>query len=324
MTDLLTTKELQEILNIDRTTIYRMAESGRVPAVKVGNQWRFPKQQIETWLQRQSVANLPVGEPSAAGNGDGLQLFPLECVQLIQDSFADALSVMILVTDLNGVPVTKPSNPCGLYTVAESSPVARQRCLDLWVRLANEPTFRRIDRVGVVQAGLELVRQLRAWTAVPIIVLSARGREEDKVAALDAGADDYLTKPFGVRELFARIRVALRHRPGATATAVITAGAITIDDERHEVRVEDRVVKLTPIEYRLLALLVRHAGKVLTHRMLLKEIWGPNAVEHVHYVRVHMAALRAKIEANPSRPRWLLTEPGVGYRLSDGGDGGAP
>ena len=172
--------------------------------------------------------------------------------------------------------------------------------------------------------GLELVRQLRAWTAVPIIVLSARGREDDKVAALDAGADDYLTKPFGVRELFARIRVALRHRPGATATAVITAGAITIDDERHEVRVADRVVKLTPIEYRLLALLVRHAGKVLTHRMLLKEIWGPNAVEHVHYVRVHMAALRAKIVANPCRPLWLLTEPGVGYRLSDGGDAGGP
>jgi excisionase family DNA binding protein len=141
MTDLLTTKELQAILNIDRTTIYRMAESGRVPAVKVGNQWRFPKQQIETWLQRQSVANLPVGEPSAAGNGDSLQLFPLECVQLIQDSFADALGVMILVTDLNGVPVTKPSNPCGLYTVAESSPIARQRCLDLWVRLANEPAL---------------------------------------------------------------------------------------------------------------------------------------------------------------------------------------
>jgi two-component system sensor histidine kinase KdpD len=171
--------------------------------------------------------------------------------------------------------------------------------------------------------GLELVRRLRAWTAVPIIVLSARGREDDKVAALDAGADDYLTKPFGVRELFARIRVALRHRPGATTTAVITAGAITIDDDRHEVRVEDRVVKLTPIEYRLLALLVRHAGKVLTHRMLLKEIWGPNAVEHVHYVRVQMAALRAKIEANPSRPRWLLTEPGVGYRLSDASDAGA-
>ena len=105
MTDLLTTKELQAILNIDRTTIYRMAESGRVPAVKVGNQWRFPKQQIETWLQRQSVALLPAGEPSAAGNGDSLQLFPLECVQLIQDSFADALGVMILVTDLNGVPV---------------------------------------------------------------------------------------------------------------------------------------------------------------------------------------------------------------------------
>ena len=166
--------------------------------------------------------------------------------------------------------------------------------------------------------GLELVRALRTWTAVPIIVLSARGREDDKVAALDAGADDYLTKPFGVRELFARIRVALRHRPGAAAaTAVLTAGPITLDDERHEVRVDDRPIKLTPIEYRLLALLMRHAGKVLTHRMLLREIWGPNAVEHVHYLRVHVAALRAKLETNPSRPVWLLTEPGVGYRLRD-------
>ena len=166
--------------------------------------------------------------------------------------------------------------------------------------------------------GLELVRQLRAWTAVPIIVLSARGREEDKVAALDAGADDYLTKPFGVRELFARIRVALRHRPGATATAVITAGAITIDDERHEVRVEDRVVKLTPIEYRLLALLVRHAGKVLTHRQILREVWGPGHEDHTHYLRVYIAHLREKLEPDASRPQLITTEPGVGYRLLEG------
>ena len=173
MTDLLTTKELQAILNVDRTTIYRMAESGRVPAVKVGNQWRFPKQQIETWLQRQSVANLPAGESSAAGNGDSLQLFPLECVQLIQDSFADALGVMILVTDLNGVPVTKPSNPCGLYTVAESSPVARQRCLDLWVRLANEPAL--APRFQASHLGLLCARGLiRVGSEIKAMLVAGR------------------------------------------------------------------------------------------------------------------------------------------------------
>lgn len=166
--------------------------------------------------------------------------------------------------------------------------------------------------------GLELVRRLREWTQVPIIVLSARGREDDKVAALDAGADDYLTKPFGVRELFARIRVALRHRAGTTASdPVIAVGPIRLDESRHEVQVDGAPVHLTPIEYRLLALLMRHAGKVLTHRFLLREIWGPNASEHVHYLRVRMAALRGKLEADPARPAWLLTEPGVGYRLRD-------
>jgi len=166
--------------------------------------------------------------------------------------------------------------------------------------------------------GLELVRRLREWTQVPIIVISARGREEDKVAALDAGADDYLTKPFGVRELFARIRVALRHRAGTTATdPVVEVGPIRLDEARHEVQVGGELKHLTPIEYRLLALLMRHAGKVLTHRHLLREIWGPNAVEHVHYLRVRMAALRTKLEADPARPAWILTEPGVGYRLRD-------
>lgn len=141
MADLLTTRQLQEILRVDRTTIYRMAESGRLPAVKVGNQWRFPRDQIETWLQRQSAVSAPIAEYQPAGNGDGFQLFPLDCVQLIQDSFADALGVMILVTDLNGAPVTKASNPCGLYAMAESSPSAQQRCLETWIRLANEPAL---------------------------------------------------------------------------------------------------------------------------------------------------------------------------------------
>ncbi|HEY6003006.1 MAG TPA: response regulator [Anaeromyxobacter sp.] len=165
--------------------------------------------------------------------------------------------------------------------------------------------------------GVDLARRLREWTKAPIVVLSARGREEDKVNALDAGADDYLTKPFGVNELLARLRVALRHaQAGAAEPAAIEAGPLRIDLARREVTVDGREVRLTPIEYRLLALLGRHAGKVLTHRQILREVWGPNASE-AHYVRVHMAELRKKIEADPARPRLLVTEPGVGYRLRD-------
>jgi two-component system, OmpR family, KDP operon response regulator KdpE len=165
--------------------------------------------------------------------------------------------------------------------------------------------------------GVDLARRLREWTKAPIVVLSARGREEDKVNALDAGADDYLTKPFGVNELLARLRVALRHaQPGAAEPSVIEAGPLRIDLARREVTVDGREVRLTPTEYRLLALLGRHAGKVLTHRQILREVWGPNATE-AHYVRVQMAELRKKIESDPARPRLLVTEPGVGYRLRD-------
>jgi two-component system, OmpR family, KDP operon response regulator KdpE len=165
--------------------------------------------------------------------------------------------------------------------------------------------------------GIDLARRLREWTHAPIIVLSARGREEDKVKALDAGADDYLTKPFGVNELLARMRVALRHaNAGPGAEPVFEAGPLRVDLARREVTVEGKEVRLTPTEFRLLALLVRHAGRVLTHRQILKEVWGPAAAE-VHYVRVHMAELRKKIEAEPARPRLLVTEPGVGYRLRD-------
>ncbi len=165
--------------------------------------------------------------------------------------------------------------------------------------------------------GIELARRLREWTKAPIIVVSARGREEDKVNALDAGADDYLTKPFGVNELLARLRVALRHaRSAPEAPAVIEAGPLRIDLARREVTVEGREVRLTPTEFKLLGLLARHAGKVLTHRQILREVWGPNATE-AHWVRVHMAELRKKIEAEPARPRLLVTEPGVGYRLRD-------
>jgi two-component system KDP operon response regulator KdpE len=166
--------------------------------------------------------------------------------------------------------------------------------------------------------GLEVARELREWSVTPIIVLSARGREQDKVAALDFGADDYLTKPFGVEELLARIRVALRHAalpPGAPPEPVFQAGDVRVDLVRREVRRGDQEVHLTPTEYKLLTVLVRHAGKVITHRQLLKEVWGTNYADQSHYVRVYMAQLRQKLEADPARPRLLVTEPGVGYRL---------
>jgi len=168
--------------------------------------------------------------------------------------------------------------------------------------------------------GIALTGRIRTWSRVPIIVLSARGREEDKVAALDEGADDYLTKPFGVNELLARIRASIRRSaassPGAEA-AVLEVGPLRIDQARREVTAAGREVRLTPIEFRLLALLAANAGKVLTHRQILKEVWGPPYVAESHYLRVFMATLRRKIEADPARPRLLLTEPGVGYRMRD-------
>jgi len=166
--------------------------------------------------------------------------------------------------------------------------------------------------------GLEVTRRLRDFAKVPIIVLSARGREEDKVAALDAGADDYVTKPFGMAELLARVRVALRHAEGREPDdPVLSFGGLSIDLARREVLREGAPLKLTPIEYRLLTTLARNAGKVLTHRQLLKEVWGPSHGEDTHYLRVYMAQLRHKLERDPSRPRYLLTEPGVGYRLRE-------
>ena len=168
--------------------------------------------------------------------------------------------------------------------------------------------------------GIDVTTQLREWSRVPIIVISARGREEDKVAALDAGADDYLTKPFGVNELLARMRVALRHAERGEMLAppqMLVFGELTLDLVRREVTRASELVHLTPIEYKLLVLLAQHAGKVLTHRQILKEVWGPAYATQTHYVRVHMAELRKKVEADPSRPKLLITEPGVGYRLRD-------
>jgi two-component system KDP operon response regulator KdpE len=163
--------------------------------------------------------------------------------------------------------------------------------------------------------GLSVTGRLREWSKVPIIVISARGREEDKVRALDAGADDYLTKPFGVNELLARMRVALRHAQRGAVEPVLNVGDLEIDLEKRVVKRDGAEVHLTPIEYRLLALLAQHAGKVLTHRQILSEVWGPGSAHQTHYVRVHMAELRKKIEAEAARPALIVTEPGVGYRL---------
>jgi len=166
--------------------------------------------------------------------------------------------------------------------------------------------------------GADLVREIRADRALPILVVSARHQEKEKVRLLDCGADDYLTKPFGVPELLARIRVAMRHRGTALASArtVHDHEDLHVDLQQRQVTVEARPVHLTPTEFKLLARLVRSAGKVVTHRQLLAEVWGPEYTEHTHYLRLYMAQLRAKIERDPAEPRHLLTETGVGYRLA--------
>ena len=166
--------------------------------------------------------------------------------------------------------------------------------------------------------GTEVIRLVREWTATPIIVLSAREQEQEKVTALDLGADDYVTKPFGINELLARIRAALRHaaRPdGPDNEASFTVGDIRVELGRRQVFVAEEEIHLTPIEYKLLTTLVRHAGKVVTHRQLLKEVWGPLHVEESHYLRIYMRQLRNKLETTPANPKYLLTELGVGYRL---------
>lgn len=164
--------------------------------------------------------------------------------------------------------------------------------------------------------GLEVIRRLRTWTFRPIIVLTARVQDDDKVAALDLGADDYLTKPFSVAELLARVRAALRRTVRTDAgEPVFHLGDLKVDLEKRRVYLAGNEVRLSPTEYKLLTILVRHAGKVLTHRQLLKEVWGPLHENEAQYLRVYMRQLRGKLEENPSHPRYLLTEMGVGYRL---------
>lgn len=187
----------------------------------------------------------------------------------------------------------------------------------------REAAFRKPD-LFVIDLGLpdmdgvDVIAELRTWTQQPIIVLSARTGEEFKVAALDAGADDYLTKPFGASELLARIRAQLRrrNRGGQQETPQVRFGAVSVDLSERHVTKAGEVIHLTPIEYRLLTMLVRHAGRVLTHQQLLREVWGPSYVEHQHYLRVYMGHLRQKLESDPTQPAHILTETGVGYRLA--------
>jgi two-component system KDP operon response regulator KdpE len=185
----------------------------------------------------------------------------------------------------------------------------------LQLAVAQRPDLIILDLGLTDTDGLEVLRRLREWSAVPVIILSVREQESDKIAALDSGADDYVTKPFGMGELLARIRVALRHRAGIENEPVLKFDDLVIDLARRRVTVKGEEIRLTPTEYELLKNLSLHAGKVLTHRHLLRVVWGPGSESDTHYLRVYIGQLRRKIESDPSRPKHIITEPGVGYRL---------
>jgi two-component system KDP operon response regulator KdpE len=187
----------------------------------------------------------------------------------------------------------------------------------LTLAAANPPDVVILDLSLPDMDGLQVCARLREWTQVPIIVLSVRDNERDKVAALDKGADDYLTKPFGIEELLARIRVALRHAARAQGSPhpIVMAGPIVIDLMQHVVTREGAEVKLTATEFKLLAYLAANAGRVLTHQTILTHVWDPADADHIEYLRVYMRQLRKKLEADPEQPQFLLTEPGVGYRF---------
>jgi two-component system KDP operon response regulator KdpE len=163
--------------------------------------------------------------------------------------------------------------------------------------------------------GVEVIRRIRAWSPMPVVVLSARAQERAKIEALDAGADDYITKPFGVGELLARVRVALRHATRSPSGIALSLGKAKVDLEKRRASRDGQDVHLTPIEFKLIASLAKHLGMVVTHRQLLREVWGPSHVDQTHYLRIYMKQLRDKLEPDPVRPRYLLTETGVGYRL---------
>ncbi len=199
-----------------------------------------------------------------------------------------------------------------VHTAANGEEALRQASLVL-------PDFVILDLMMPVMDGLETCRRLRTWTEVPILVLSARSEEVQKVRALDLGADDYLTKPFGMDELTARIRASLRRRAGRPSDApLFTAGDLVVDYARRLAFKGERELKLTPHEYEILRFMTQNAERVLTHRQVLAAVWGPEDVEETQYLRVHVSHLRQKIEDNPARPRFIVTEPGVGYRFRVG------
>jgi two-component system, OmpR family, KDP operon response regulator KdpE len=208
------------------------------------------------------------------------------------------------------------------------APLLRSRGYEVSTAMSGKACLESVERINpdlvILDLGLpdldgvEVCRRLRDGRSTPIIVLSARGAESDKVAALDGGADDYVTKPFGTEELLARIRVALRRIESSPASAgPIVRGELVIDRDRHSVRRGDDQIRLTPKEFELLLFLAQHPGRVLTHRAILKAIWGPHAVDQPEHLRVLIGALRKKIERDPARPRYIVTEPWVGYRFAD-------
>lgn len=201
------------------------------------------------------------------------------------------------------------------YTVRETA--TGREGLDEIVRRAPDAVV--LDMGLPDLSGLEVLRQLREWSRIPVLVLTVLAAESDKVAALDAGADDYLTKPFGAGELTARLRAILRRAPTEAELFAVTFGEVTVDFTARSVRRAGAEVKLTPKEYALLRLLIVHRGKVITHQQILRELWGPKSEENTHYLRVHMTHLRQKLEADPHKPQYLKTESGIGYRFVEEG-----
>jgi two-component system KDP operon response regulator KdpE len=228
---------------------------------------------------------------------------PLKPVVLVVDDEVQIRRLLRVSLEANGYQVREAA------TGQEGIQAAAQRPPDLIILDLGLPDME----------GATVLKRLREWSQVPIVVLSVREREEDKVAALDNGADDYVTKPFSSGELLARLRVAQRHSKPAEALTVFRSGRLEMDLVARVVKADGHEVKLTATEYSLLRLFVQHAGKVLTHRQILREVWGPNSVEQTHYLRVYIAHLREKLEAEPSRPKLIVTEAGVGYRLLESG-----